>query len=145
MESAAGNPGSCRAVSKSVLDNRRRKEKQRPGEDDRHHARVIHLQRHVLRLPAVHFAAYDSFSVLHGDFPHALRDRDHSGDHDDQEQYQHHKHHRIHLARSALRRRYKSLPCLRECGRQPSDNANCNDEGYPVADAALGDLIAHPH
>src|SRR5207249_10475717 len=41
----AGNPRSCRAVSKSILDNCCRKEKQRPSEDDGHYAGVIDFQR----------------------------------------------------------------------------------------------------
>src|SRR5215469_11674027 len=39
-----------------------REQKQRPGEDDRHHARIIHFQRHVLRLPTVHFTPTTRFA-----------------------------------------------------------------------------------
>src|SRR5207249_4222779 len=52
----AGDLSGCGAVSEAVLDNRRRKEKQRPSEDDWHYPGVIHFQRHILRLSAVHFA-----------------------------------------------------------------------------------------
>ena len=99
----ASNPRGCRAVSKSILDNCCRKEKQRPGEDDGHYAGVIDFQRHVLRLASVHFAANYALGVLHGNLAHALRNRDDCSDDDDQEQDQEHKDHRIHLAGSSLR------------------------------------------
>src|SRR6266542_2170869 len=76
----AGDLPSCRAVSKSVLDKRGRKEKQRPGEDDWHDPGVIHFQRHVLCLAAVHFATNYALGILHGNLPHALRNRDHRRD-----------------------------------------------------------------
>src|SRR5438477_10816469 len=82
-----GDPRGCRAVSESVLNNGRWKKKQRPGKNDRHHARVIHFQWHVLRLSAVHFAAHYTLRILHSDLAHALRDRNHRGDDNDQEEH----------------------------------------------------------
>ena len=81
----AGDLRGCGAVSESVLDNRCWKEKQRPGKDDWHYAGVIHFQRHILRLSAVHLAADHALGLLHGDLPHPLCDRDHRCDDNKQE------------------------------------------------------------
>ena len=135
----------CGTVSKSVLDNRRREEKQRPGKDDWHHAGVIYFQRHVLRLSTVHFATDHALGILHGDLAHALCDRDHRRDDYDQQQHQQHQDHWIHLARPGLRRGHKGLPRLCQCSGQTRDNANSDDKRDSVANAALGDLIAQPH
>src|SRR2546430_2682835 len=62
----AGNPRGCRAISKSILDNCCWEEKQRPGEDDGHHAGIIDFQGHVLRLAPVHFAANYALGILDG-------------------------------------------------------------------------------
>ena len=107
MRPAVGKLGGdlrgCGAVSKSVLDNRRWKEKQSPGEDDWHHAGVVHFQRHVLRLAAVHFAPDHALGVLHSNLSHALGDRDHPSDDNEQERYHEHKNGRVDLASSCLR------------------------------------------
>ena len=76
-----------RAVLKCIAYDGGREQKQRPSKDDRHHTGVIHFQRHVLRLAAVHFAAHHPLGILNGDLSYPLRDRDHRGNDDDQEQH----------------------------------------------------------
>ena len=86
------------AVREGHVDDRGREEQERPGEDDRHDARVIHLQRHVLRLAAVHLAADHALRVLHGDLALRLRHGDDRRDDEKQEQTHQDQHNRAHLA-----------------------------------------------
>ena len=131
-------------VLEAVAHDRRREQEQRPRKDDRHHARIIHFQRHVLRLAAVHFPPDHAFRVLHSDFTDPLRNRYHCGDNKDEDHHEQHQHHRVHLARS-LPRWNKSLPSLHQRSGQPRHNPYRDDERDAVADTALGDLIAQPH
>ena len=56
------------------LDDRRGKDEQRLGEDDRHDAGVIDLERHVLRPAAIDLAAHHALCVLDSDLPLGLGD-----------------------------------------------------------------------
>ncbi len=95
------------------------KEQERPGENDRHHAGVIHLQRHVLRLAAVHFPAHHPLRILHRDLSHALRDRDDRGDHDKQERHHQDEDRGIDLARAGLAEGTKVFQaCASAAGRR---------------------------
>ena len=59
------------AVLEGDADDRRREKQKRLGENDRHDARVIDLERHVLRLAAVDLPADDPLGVLDGDLAQA--------------------------------------------------------------------------
>src|SRR5207244_2035301 len=127
---------------KTVADDSGREQKQRPGKDDWHDTSIIHLQRHVLCLAAVHFPAHHPLRILHSDLAHALSDRNHRSDDNNQEEHKQYKDHRIYLARTGLPRRHKCLPRLCERSGQTRNNANRNNERYSVANPALGNLIA---
>ena len=141
----ADDPGRDGAVLANVANDRGREEQQGEGEDDRHHARVIHFQRHVLRLPTVHFPAHDTFRVLHRDFAHALRHRDHGRNYDEQKCDHQDKDERIRWGRSAPRGGHERLPRLGQRRGQARHDANRDDKRNSVADAGLGDLVAEPH
>ena len=83
-----GGPG---LAGEEPLQHHRRQREHRGGEDDRHHAGVVHLERQILRLAAELFAADDALGVLHGDA--ALRLGDGNGGRDDDEQQRDHHHH----------------------------------------------------
>ena len=125
--------------------DRRGEKQKRPGENDRHHARVIHLQRHVLRLAAVHFSANDALGVLHRDLAHALRHRDDGRDHDKEKCHHDDENGGVDLARSGFRGRHKGLPRLCERRGETRHDTDRDDERDAVANAALRDLIAEPH
>ena len=67
-----------------VQDGRREKQ-DRLGEDDRHHACVVDLERHVLSLASVNLTANNPLSVLDADFSLCLRDRNYRSYHKNQE------------------------------------------------------------
>ena len=108
------------AVLEGQTDDRRREKQERPREDDRHDARVVHLQRHVLRLAAVHFPAHDALRVLHRDLAHALRHGDDRRDHDEEERHHQDENRRIDLtrARSAAEGTNVFQACTSAAGRR---------------------------
>ena len=98
-----GNLPRRRTVLEREANDRCGKEQQRPGKNDRHDARVIDFQGHILRLTAVHFATDHALCVLHRDLAHALRDRDYCRDDDKQKRNHEHKDGWIDLAGPGLR------------------------------------------
>src|SRR5439155_8014823 len=87
---STGDLRSGRTVFKCEANDRSWKEEQRPGEDNGHYARVIYLQRHILRLPAVHFSPDDALCILDRNLAYTLRDGDYRCD--DNKQERHHEH-----------------------------------------------------
>ena len=65
------------------VDNRGGKEQNGLSENDRHHARVVDFQRHVLGLATVNLPADDALGVLDADLALCL------GDSDDRRNHQH--------------------------------------------------------
>ena len=114
----------------------------RAGEDDRHDAAGVDLERQVGGLTAHQAAADDALGVLHRDAPLAALDKDdegHDGDHDHDQQDQ--------------RRDGEGSPGLGAClvdqvlnaAGQADHDAGEDQQAHAVADAAVGNLLAQPH
>ncbi len=109
------------------------------GEDHRHDAARVHLERDVRARPAVHAPAHHALGVVHRDAAmrplHVHDARDHRHHHQQQQRQPQ----QADFARLQLiqRRHHRA--------RQPDDDARVDDERHAVADAALGDLLAEPH
>ena len=111
-----------------------RQVQQAGGEDDRDDAGLVHLHRDVGGRAAVHPAADHPLGVLHRDAPlgllHEDHERDHHEDHDDREQ------------------RGERAPVLvdrQQLARDDRDDLGEDHDRHAVADAAVGDQLAHPH
>src|SRR5438270_12947319 len=102
-------------IFEGEANNRCWKQQKRPGENDRHDASVIHLQRHEGRLAAVHLAANHALGVLHRNFAHSLGDGDDRGDYQKQKCHHQNKNGRIDLARTSLAGWDEGLPRLSQC------------------------------
>src|SRR5579863_3876547 len=128
-----------------ALKNQRqrlRERQQRARENRRNHAAGIHAQRQVGHLPAHHLAAHHALRVLHGNAPLASLDEDNEGDHRPHQRQESDK-------RDARERTplpgLRFLPEIKYRARQADDDARKNNERHPIADAAVGDLLAQPH
>ena len=102
----------------------------------RHHARIIHLQRHERRAALIHFPAHGALGVLHRNLPLRLRHRDDPGN-DAAEQ----KHERRRVTdvemplHAAAREKHVRQALPRH--RQPRQDAHRDDQRDAVAYAAL--------
>src|SRR6266540_389635 len=111
-----------------------RERQDRAREDDRDHTRLVHLQRYVRALSAVHSSPHDAFGELHR-YPALPRLDEHDPDNhrdtdgDDREE--------LELASLAVDRR-----TLR--GQARHDRREDQDR-HAVPDAALGDELGQPH
>ena len=81
-------------LRESHVDDRGREEQDGLGENDRHDARIVDLERHVLRLAAVDLAADDALGVLDADLALRLGHGDDRRDDENQEQTQQDQHDR---------------------------------------------------
>jgi hypothetical protein len=128
-------------VPKKFMPKQQRRGQDGAGEDDRHHAAGVDLQRQVGRLAAHHLAADDALGVLHRnaalgalDEDDEGNDRDHAGDQND---------HRDGVnAPQACR---GLVVEILNAARQADDDTGEDQQRHTVADAALGDLLAQPH
>ena len=77
--------GSPSLAGKEPLQHHRWKREYGGGEDNRHHAGVVHLERKVLGLPSELFATHNTFGILHRDPALGLGDGNGGRDHDQQE------------------------------------------------------------
>ena len=78
-------------VPRRLLKTNDGKHQQAGGEDDRHDARLVDLQRQVLPGAAEDPPAADVLGRLRRDAPLALGDRDHADDHGDEQHDQQHE------------------------------------------------------
>src|SRR5690606_5479796 len=111
-----------------------RQREDRGGEDDGDDAGLVDLDRDVGRGAAVHTSAHHALGVLHGDAALGLLD-EHHADHDQQA----HEHHQGE-GDPAL-----ELPDLAEGGGEARRDRGEDHQRHAVADAALGDHLAHEH
>ena len=112
-------------------------------EDDGHDAGVVHAQRHVRALPAVHLAADHPLGVLDGNFSLGLRHRNDARDHEEDHDQQPDQVENAELRHAIHRLEHVDRGLDRI--RQAADDADRDDHRNSVADAALGDLFAKPH
>ena len=102
----------------------------------------VHLEREVRRLAAVQLPAHDALRVLDRDAALAALDEDDGADH------HHHDRRRGSTMPSSLiwrAGRPERLEGAPDRRRDARHDAGEDDERDAVADAALGDLLAHPH
>jgi hypothetical protein len=116
------------------LADRRRERHDRRGEDDRDDAGHVHAQRQVGLPAGAHAPPDHALGVLHRDPPLALLDEDDRGDHAERQERHADLEDRVGV-------RPPRLHALREAG----DDRREDHQRDPVADAALGDELAHPH
>ena len=122
------------------------KQEQGPGKNDWHHSCVIHFQRHVGRLSAVHFSADHTLCILHRNFPNSLRNGDDCRDYQKQESHHQDENRWVNLALTGPRPCWhKCFPRLRQRRRQARHDPDRNYQGNTIADPPFGDLIAQPH
>ena len=111
-----------------------RQQQHRAGEDDRHDAALVDLQRDVGVLAAVHPPPDHSFGELHRDAPLGeldTHDRDDDQQADDDQQHER-----------------EPLLLLQDrvvAERQAADDRREDDHAHAVTDAALADELADPH
>ena len=106
----------------------------RAGEDDRDHAALVHLERDVGALAAVHAPAHHPLGELHRDAPLALLD-EHDGDQ---------QHDRQGEQCDEERRALLGVEPGAGAGERAHDRGE-DQQRHAVADAALADELAHPH
>ena len=146
-----GEDGGYDAADKGIareelLGEHAREREDRRSENDRHHARVVELEREVGRAALSHLTvSHDAFGGLHGDAALGLADRNHEGYHDDHEEDQRHERKRAQGVDLCAIAHDKGFPSEGEGARQRGDDVHRDDERDAVAYAALGDLVADPH
>src|SRR4051812_31584702 len=116
------------------LADRGREGHDRGGEDDRDDARHVHAQRQVGLAAAAHAPADDALGVLDGDPALALLDEDDRTDDAQGDERHHH-----------LEDLVGVVPPGRDAAGQARDDRGEDHQRDAVADAALGDELAHPH
>ena len=121
------------------LRDRQREHQDRRREDRRDHAGRVQAQREVAHPALHHLATDDAARVLDRDA--ALRTL---AEHDEADE----RHHECQQHDGADQRELVGAHLLEEraeCTRQAHDDAREDHQRDPVADAALGDLLAEPH
>jgi hypothetical protein len=121
------------------LGNRRRKQEDAAGKNGRYHAGHVHFQRQVRALGLVHLATLLALRVIDRDTPLAPLDKYDHVDHGDRNREDRQQNEDIDLALPGL------LQGLADRRRQARDDAGEDQQGDPVADTFLRDLLAQPH
>ena len=138
--------GERREVGAQRVEQHGREAHDGAGEDDRHDARVVDLEREVVGLRAVHLTSDHALRVLDRDLADGLVDGDHGGGDGDEEE----DHARGLLPTMGIGGGGADLAAERhvdEGGERAGDvgeDADGDQDGRAVADAALGDLLAEP-
>ncbi len=104
------------------------------GEDDRDDAGLVDLERDVGALAAVHPPAHHPLGELDRDAPLALLDEDDGHDHADRQQQEQGEGEVALLG-----------PDVADLGRHAAHHVGEDQDRHAVADAPLGDQLAHPH
>ncbi len=120
----------------------RRKRKQRAGENRRNDAAGIDAQGQVRRLSAHDAASHDALGVLHRNAALPAFDENDEGDDGDHEHDEQREHENA--ERSPLLCFYK-LEKINDGAGQTNNDADKDDEGHAVTDAAFADLFTEPH
>ena len=135
-----------REISAQRIEQHGREAHDGTGEDDRHHARVIDLEREVVGLRTVHLPTDHALRVLDRNLTDGLVDGDHCGGHGDEEE----NHAGCLLPTMGISGGSADLAAERhvdEGGEGAGDvgkNADGDQDGGAVADAALGNLLTEP-
>ncbi len=134
-----------RLLGREPAERHRKERDDRAREDDRHDARVVDLQRQILRVPAEHLAPDDAFRVLYRNLAHRLGDGDERRRSRDEEQ--NHSEQMLKAVLRLARTRDRTGENLDEGGkrlRNVRDDAEDDQNRGAVADAALRDLFPEP-
>ena len=122
------------AAAADQLGDQVRNVDQRRREDHRDNAGLVDLQRQIGRGAAVHPPAHHALGVLHRDAALALLDEHHADDDDQRGHADRGEHHAAAAVQDGL-----------AFGRDAGGDAREDQQRHAVADAALGDQLAHPH
>ena len=128
-----------------VLEEHLGKEQQRTGEDNRHHAGLIHPQRQILPGAAVHATAANMLGALRGNPALPLRHEHHARHHAHEECRQHKQRLHAHLAAATAQFPVRIAAELDQGTRHGRQDARHDQQADPVADPKLVNLFTQPH
>ena len=128
-----------------VLEEHLREEQQRTGEDDRHHAGLIHPQREILPGAAIHATATNVLGTLCGNPTLALGHEHHTRHHAHEECRQHEQRFHAHLAAATAQFPVRITAELDQRTRHGRQDARHDQQADPVTNPKLVDLLTQPH